>query len=213
MSQRKPNPTEETVESTELTNNELVHEFDIEFADSITDKIKASDREKGEASVVTKEGSYILPEDVPQEEARDYAVKLANTLLAETRPSEYPPRSPAVWAFACWPEETQMTRRGAITLNTEALLADYSMYAIDFSVAGRLYMRLLQDMPFVGEIDESYVDEKCEAYWESASEVTSIADLPETLSEVYIPTESISSDYFVEVLTSDDGQDYSVYSG
>lgn len=210
MSQRKPTHEEGAAGSIELTNNELVHEFSLKFTDSITDEIEASDREA--VPIETENDSYILPEDVSQEDARNYGVGLANTLLAETRPDGYPPRIPAVWAFAGWPGETRMSRRGAITLNTEALLAEHTLYAIDFSVASELFMRLLQNMPFAGQVDKSYADEKCEEYWESASKVTCIADLPDSLSEVYIPTESISSEYFVEVLTSDDGSDYSVYS-
>lgn len=207
---RRLNNKENTAEGIELSNNGLVHEFALEHADSITDKIKADDRE--EVSAITEDGSYIRPKDVPQEEARSYAVKLTNTLLEERRPAEFPPRSPAVWAFARWPGETQMTRRGAITLDAEALLSDYSLYAINFNIAGRLFMRSLQDLPFAGQVDKDYVDGKCEEYWEAAREVTSIEDLPVTLSEVYIPTSSISADYFDEILTSDDGSDYSVYS-
>jgi len=195
--------------SADQHSHELVHEFALQFTEAITDGLDASQR--GEARVIVDGDDYAIPKDIPPGEGRNYAVKLANTLLEETRPPKYPARSPAVWAFAGWPGETQMRRRGAIKLDAEALVDDYSLYAVDFGIPSRLFNRMMQDLPVAGEIEQSYVDTRCQEYWEAATEITDLTDLPESTAEVYIPTESISSEYFTQILTSNDGEDYSVY--
>lgn len=191
-----------------VTKRELVHEFPIEYTNQIKRGLCAS--QKQPIDIVLKDGCYQISEVAkqPMEDRAGYADRLVTQLLTDHRPEKYPPRSSAIWMFSHWPGETQMTRRGAVKLDTTAILDDYTLYAVEFQVADELYMKAIREMEFKGAISADWIESQCEAYWESATTINSVSDLPDTLAEVYLPAKTLPTKYFTAVLTSDDGKEY-----
>lgn len=212
MAENKPTPNNGQSNNPHATGKlELVHEFLPKHIDQIERSGLCADQPRN-IEITTEDGYYITPESVERqtEHSRGYGQRLVTQVLADHRPEQYPPRSPAIWIFCQWPAETQMTRRGAVKLDTAELLSDYTLYAADFQIANELYMDSMQEMEFGDRINAERLDNMCVEYWDSVTEINTISDVPETLSEIYIPTRTLSTDYFTTFLHSEDGSDYSV---
>lgn len=196
---------QETISDVSAEDIELVHECKLEDIDEIKRR-GLHGHQKTPISTHLENGKYYLPKEV--DDNRGYGEQLVTHQLEEHRPSDYPPRTPCIWVFCNWPRETIMERRGAVSLDANALLADYTLYAADFEIADELYINTINAMEFANCIDASKLERQCKEYWKSVKKIHSIEDIPDTLCEIYIPTRSIDTTYFTNILRSDNGKDY-----
>lgn len=176
--------------------NILVHEtFERKIDDIQSFGFKSASNTVEKPDIEYKNGNYYIPETTPIGMGRSYAAKLINYHLEQNRPEKYPPRTPAIWFFNNWPGETQLNRNVILTVDTEAICQDKTLYEADYTIANTLFTEAMESARTKGYIDATHITTYCSEYWKSAREISHHSDLSSITTEVYIPTETLSPKY------------------
>jgi hypothetical protein len=184
----------------------LYHECSVENLKQIRADGLESESKEQVSQICLDEGDFRLPETTELENAQGYAHRLVTTLLERNRPEQFPKRYPAVWAFGHWNGESQMCRQAVVVLDGEAVLEDHSLFAADFSIAEKAYLKTMQEFKLRYATSASRLKHLCKKYWESATEITDLTKNSVENVEIYIPADKVPAKHIASCRVLKNGE-------
>lgn len=145
------------------------------------------------------DGSYVTPDESTRT-AFGYAHMLINTVLRNRSPDQYPRRTRGVWMFNKHDtEQSRMGRNTLVEIDFERVVESHTAIAIPWDVATETYWDTMDSYEIVNHISVDELHEKCDAYWDSATVVESVSDVPDVLCEMYIDSPVLDPSHIVDI--------------
>lgn len=168
---------------------------------NVVDDIVNCGIEAGESAdtvdIQVVDGSYVTPDESTRT-AFGYAHLLINTVLRNRSPDQYPRRTRGVWMFNNHDgENSRLGRNTLVEIDFESVVESHTVIAIPWDVATETYWDTMDSYEIANHISVDELHEKCDAYWDSATVIESVADVPDELCEMYIDSPVLDPSHIV----------------
>lgn len=163
-----------------------------ETYNKVVDKIQLNGIETCEScdtvETETFDERYVEPDDSLRT-TREYAHVLINTVLRRMAPDQYPRRTRGVWMFNQHDmEETKLGRNTILEIDFDSVLANHTVVAVPWDIAKDTYWETMDRFEIAEDVPVETLHNKCERYWDAATVVESVEDVPNELCEMYTNT-------------------------